>query len=75
MNLPSDKLSKKEQSDDAGQFVGKRVGRARAGMREERSDDRSPATAPCRVHRGRAALQRRATRTEMNWGFKPRGSS
>jgi len=25
--------------------VGKRVGRARAGMREERSDDRSPAKA------------------------------
>jgi len=40
------KLSKEEQSDDAGQFVGKWVGSARAGMREERSDDRSPATAP-----------------------------
>jgi len=40
------KLSKKEQSDDAGQFVGKRVGSARARMRKERSDDRNPATAP-----------------------------
>jgi len=29
-----------------GQFVGKRVGSARARMREERSDDRSPATVP-----------------------------
>lgn len=42
----SSKLSKEERSDDAGQFVGKRAGRARAGMREERSADRSPVTAP-----------------------------
>jgi hypothetical protein len=40
------KLSKEEQRDDAGQFVGKRVGSARARMREEPSDDRTPATAP-----------------------------
>jgi hypothetical protein len=45
-DLPLGKLSKEEQRDDAGQFVGKRVGCARAGMREERSDDRSPAKAP-----------------------------
>jgi hypothetical protein len=43
---PLGKLPKEEQSDDAGQFVGKWVGSARAVMREERSDDRSPATAP-----------------------------
>jgi hypothetical protein len=43
------KLAKKEQSDDAGQFVGKRVGRARAGMCEERSDDRSPPMARSRT--------------------------
>jgi hypothetical protein len=43
------KLAKEEQSDDAGQFVGKRVGRARAEMREERSDDRIPATARSRT--------------------------
>src|ERR1051326_7004167 len=42
----SGNLSKKERSDDAGQFVGKWAGSARAGMREEQSDDRSPATAP-----------------------------
>jgi hypothetical protein len=32
-----------------GQFVGKRVGRARAGMCEERSDDRSPPMARSRT--------------------------
>ena len=47
------KLAKKEQSDDAGQFVGKRVGRARAGMCEERSDDRSPPMARSRTQRCR----------------------
>jgi len=40
------KLPQEEQSDDDGKFVGKWVGRARAGMREEQSDDRSPAKAP-----------------------------
>src|SRR5438105_748448 len=50
-DLPPGKLTKEEQRDDAGQFVGKRAGSARAGMREERSDDRSPATAPASTSR------------------------
>jgi hypothetical protein len=45
-NPPLGKLSKKERSDAAGQCVGKRAGSARARAREERSDDRTPATAP-----------------------------
>jgi hypothetical protein len=36
------KLSCKEHSDEAGQFVGKRAGSARTGVRKERSDDRNP---------------------------------
>ncbi len=56
------KLPKEERSDDAGQFVGKRAGRAKARMHKERSDDRSPATAPCSLYLNKQRAQKKAAR-------------